>query len=100
MKLCDFCNQPDPRPAWLYATGAFTVMLTPTVGAISDSSWLACGDCRRLIDADDREGLAQRYAAHSKVPLSVDRLTVLAAEMQGHFFKHRLPKAPTLIEIL
>lgn len=54
MTLCDFCS--SPAPAWRYPAVSFT----DRFGSLSIEDWLACEECHRLIQANDRDALARR----------------------------------------
>ena len=62
-RICDFCSSPDV--AWSYPAQTFEIREDPELVAMfgkleSVEAWLACVECARLIDANDRRGLAQR----------------------------------------
>jgi len=52
--ICDFCSAAPP--AWRYPAATF--MGPFRTRSVDD--WLACTECHRLIEAGDRNGLAQR----------------------------------------
>jgi hypothetical protein len=56
-ELCDFCSALKP-PYKIYPCPDFPHPMSPLHWSRGD--WNACVPCAELIDADDREGLAQR----------------------------------------
>lgn len=65
MFVCDFCNA--PRPGWSFPADPFVLsqelLGVVSVDQVSLSGWAACDECKTLIDADDRTGLADRSLA-------------------------------------
>lgn len=69
--VCDFCCRPDPPWEYFVSGNVMLPGITESLG-----SWCACDGCRELIDADDREGLAQRAFEHAPIlPYTVIVLT-------------------------
>jgi hypothetical protein len=55
---CSFCGQ-RPVVAW-FEGPTFRTFVRSSTEVRSDEAWLACAICLALVEADDREGLAQR----------------------------------------
>lgn len=58
--ICDFCSAP---PLWLFPAEHFdmgTNVFDPAIVHRSESDWAACQECHDLIQAEDRQGLAER----------------------------------------
>ena len=91
--LCDFCS--EPSPTWCYPAETFIAMEVGPVASASDGGWAACEECHRLIETDDRQGLADRSVALLIVAnpefahVSGDLRRQLGDLHQG-FFDHRL----------
>lgn len=77
MTYCDFCNAPNPDPAWAFPVSDFEMQLrfdpitadTLALGTLGKSlthrlagGWFTCRECRRLILRDAREALVIRAA--------------------------------------
>jgi len=56
--ICDFCSAPDPKKT--YAAHDFEMR---ELHSRSIGDWAACGECAKLIDAGDHEGLLGRAMA-------------------------------------
>lgn len=90
--LCDFCS--EPSPTWCYPAETFIAMTVGPVSSTSDGGWAACDECQRLIEAGDRQALAQRSAALLIVAkpefASVsDELRKQLGDLHLGFFDHR-----------
>jgi len=90
--LCDFCSAPDP--AWRYQARSFIAYRGPHVAGESVGDWAACDDCHALIEANDRQSLAQRSL--DELILKHPEAIVAAAELHEHlaalheqFFEYR-----------
>lgn len=59
--ICDFCS--EPAPSWCYPAATFVALRVGLIEAASEGDWAACDDCRHLIEAGNRAGLAERSAA-------------------------------------
>lgn len=55
---CSFCGE-RPVAAW-FEGPTFKTFVRSSAEVRSDEAWLACAICLALVEADDREGLAQR----------------------------------------
>lgn len=56
--ICDFCSARDAP--WVMQAETYVTFSSATLVAQSVGDWAACETCKRLIDANDREGLAKR----------------------------------------
>lgn len=66
---CDFCPQAEEGAAparWRYPARSFAVAHLPGSGSRGD--WAACDPCHALIEADDWEGLEERYYSRLRIP--------------------------------
>ena len=91
--LCDFCS--EPSPAWCYPAETFIAMTIGPVASTSDGGWAACDECHRLIEADDRQALADRSAtllivANPEFAAVAEELRGQLADLHRGFFSHRL----------
>jgi hypothetical protein len=92
MGVCDFCT--DIPVVAAYPCG-LVIVETPIGTHVTSDPWGACAECRALIEADDRAGLARRsldnFAADDgPAPAQVARTVV---EIQRGFFDNRLGDA-------
>ena len=84
MIVCDFCSSPDVL--WSYPAVDFQVEGTRLLA--SEGGWAACHDCATLIEADDRDGLAQR--ALSTAPAFMrERCLPFMTALHAQFFRAR-----------
>lgn len=100
VKDCDFCSKPWPE--WKYLCDPVCVSLmahsettTQRETIEYDPEWYACSDCKKLIDANNRKGLARRYIERKYGDISAlertDRNAVMETVLLLHaeFFKAR-----------
>jgi hypothetical protein len=100
--ICDFCSAPDPvrsYPCRNFDMGTPSVTSPIPATNASDGAWAACAHCSALIDATNREGLAQRSAQYhldhnpdlKRVCASQARPLLLAGirELFDDFWRHR-----------
>jgi hypothetical protein len=62
---CDFCSTPNAGwtfPARDFESSVIPIRPTETVSLRSAGGWAACTRCKELIEAGDRNGLADRAA--------------------------------------
>jgi hypothetical protein len=90
--VCDFCS--SAGPAWRYPARTFIAYRVSTLAGESVGDWAACETCRRLIEADDRRGLAERSVEQliSDHPELRELRADLCAELMrlhGKFFENR-----------
>ena len=78
--LCDFCSASDP--AWRYPARSFVAYCAPNVAGESVGDWAACDDCHALIEANDRQSLAQRSL--DELIVKHPEAIVAATELYGH----------------
>jgi hypothetical protein len=81
--ICDFCCSPEVL--WSYPAANFHVEGAPLA---SEGGWAACHDCAVLIEADDREGLAQR-ALSSAPKFMRERCLPFMRALHAQFFQAR-----------
>jgi len=55
--VCDFCLAENPQ--WEYEAKDMAITAHPQID-MSQGAWAACGDCVRLIEANDVDGLLDR----------------------------------------
>lgn len=89
---CDFCSVPGPE--WRYPARSFVAYCAPNVAGESVGDWAACDQCRALIEADDRRGLAQRsldelILKHPEACGAAAALYENLAELHQQFFANR-----------
>jgi hypothetical protein len=89
---CDFCSAPCPR--WRYPARSFVAYRAQNLAGESVGDWAACDACHALIEADDRQHLAQRsldelIAKHPEARAAADILVLDLAELHRQFFEHR-----------
>lgn len=59
--ICDFCSSTPVR--WSYPARDFSARHTPGVPDFgSEGAWASCDPCAALVNAGDRDGLAERSA--------------------------------------
>lgn len=58
--ICDFCSARDAP--WVYEAESYISFVSKALVGESVGAWAACESCKRLIDANDRKGLAKRAA--------------------------------------
>lgn len=100
--ICDFCSAPTPArryPCRDFDTGTPAVRAPVPATNASEGAWLACAPCSALIDAANREGLAQRCVQRhldhdpdfKRMSASQVRPVLLAGirELQDDFWRHR-----------
>lgn len=100
--ICDFCSAPNPArryPCRNFDTGTPSVHTPFPATNASDGAWVACARCSALIDAANREGLAQHATqyhldhdpAFERRSASQVRPVLLAGirELQDDFWRHR-----------
>jgi hypothetical protein len=90
--LCDFCSA--KAPGWCYPAASFIAMTIGPLVSASEGGWAACDECRRLIAADDREGLAQRslatlIEAHPEMASVQGELLGSLRDLHAQFFAHQ-----------
>lgn len=90
--ICDFCSA--PAPAWRYPARTFLAYCVANVAGESVGDWAACDECHRLIEAEDRNGLAQRsleelILKHPEAWLAAAALYEDLADLHNQFFAHR-----------
>jgi hypothetical protein len=90
--ICDFCSA--PAPAWRYPARTFLAYCVANVAGESVGDWAACDECHRLIEAEDRNGLAQRsldglISKHPETRPVAAALYADLAELHDQFFAHR-----------
>jgi hypothetical protein len=96
MGVCDFCTAVPIEVR--YPCGLVVVELPGGAHASSDP-WAACADCHALIEAGDRDGLAQRallaFIAQEGVPPAdvMAQIAPMFREVQDAFFASRLGDA-------
>lgn len=78
--VCDFCSPPK-LARWEYDAKPFKVERRDFPLWVSDSGWLACEECSTLIEADDRDNLA-----NSVLPQYVEAKRFIVDQ----FMQHRL----------
>lgn len=83
--VCDFCGHISPR--WDYDCETFNVGRHGSV-----DGWLACEECSRMIESDDREGLVDRsmLAFPDRPDTVASRMRDGLRRMQEGFFNHRI----------
>ncbi len=88
--LCDFCSRPDPR--WEYPAGDFIAYQVCRVTGESVGNWAACEGCHRLIEAEDRDGLARRSLERLGMhdPAALQAILACLRDLHAKFFAHRL----------
>lgn len=101
MGVCDFCTATPI--AFRFPCGLVVVdVVELPVTHMSSDPWAACAECHAAIEADDREGLAQRaflgfVAQEGEPPAAVKaQLLAMFREVQGAFFAARLGDAQPL----
>lgn len=91
--VCDFCASPEATH--VYHAKDFTAYEVAGYVGKSTGPWAACSDCARLIEADDRQQLANRSVVtlmrSMGFPKSM-RPQLLAQTRQIHarFFQNRI----------
>lgn len=97
-QVCDFCSSRYPR--WCYPAATFDAQADGNLLGVSNGDWLACEECRRLIEADDRVGLAERAIAIPSIQQNVvqdgagrEAALSWALGMHEQFFDNRTGKA-------
>lgn len=93
---CDFCSRTLAN--WRYPASDFVVPVTGSLGGGSLGDWAACHACRELIEAGDREGLAERsirtlIEIHPEVAGLRRELKEQIAGLQARFFQARIGPA-------
>jgi hypothetical protein len=99
--LCDFCSGPGPN--WRYPAWNFIAYRTANLVGESVGDWAACDGCHGLIEARDRQGLAQRsldelILKHPEARLAAQILLQDLAELHRQFFEHRNGPAVLIAE--
>jgi hypothetical protein len=97
---CDFCS--ELAPSWAYPARDFVAMHIGSIVSTSEGWWAACDGCHGLIEAGDRNGLADRSAALFVVanPESAEVIDSLRGELQcihDLFFANRLGEAQSVV---
>ena len=89
--ICDFCSSPDVR--WRYPARSFVI---PKYAWESVTDWAACGECKRLIEAGNHDGLITRsvdmfyhHHPHWAGVISRDILTATVIDGHSQFFANR-----------
>lgn len=95
--ICDFCS--EPNVAWSYPARNFIGLAVANVMAESIGAWAACPECHALIEAGDREGLAQRSAAllivkQPEFALVRDDVLAQLSGLHSQFFEARTTSGP------
>src|SRR5271155_2845648 len=74
---CDFCDMENPYPEYTYYCDPFEKTIIGITGDASlggiqtmgfSPDWLACEECAALIEAGDKEGLAERFFSGNSIP--------------------------------
>lgn len=94
--ICDFCSAPDVT--WRYPASNFAAYIADGFVGESIGDWASCAECRDLIDADDREGLAQRsidrlIAANPDMAPDRKQLLQYLRGLHSMFFSNRVGRA-------
>ena len=94
--ICDFCSA--PAPAWRYPARTFLAYCVANVAGESVGDWAACDACHQLIEAEDRQGLAQRsldemILKHPEARPAAAALYEDLAGLHDQFFAHRIGTA-------
>lgn len=84
--ICDFCSAPDPPYYYNAADFQFTKLDWASRGA-----WVACHDCRDLIERDDWDTLHQRTidSHHSSSQEELEAVKLMATLAHAGFRAHR-----------
>jgi hypothetical protein len=87
--VCDFCNGPGPFSAM--PCGKVVVEAPFGINLGSTDDWAACAPCKVLIDAADRDGLAERSAVifSKKYPLPKPMAKAAVSVMHNAFWDNR-----------
>lgn len=98
--LCDFCSLASVK--WRYDAEDFETARIGNVAAQSIGHWGACATCKEMIDAGERESLAERStmaliknatAGRKFTPVQVETLRDLlwlrVKQVHDNFFKHK-----------
>lgn len=56
--LCDFCGSSNPK--WQYEAQDFEQWRVGRIAGMSIGFWAACDTCKEMIEAGERESLAER----------------------------------------
>ena len=89
---CDFCSA--PCPGWRYPARSFIAYRATNLAGESVGDWAACDACHKLIEAGDREHLAQRsldelILRHPEARPAAEILFQDLADLHRQFFEHR-----------
>jgi hypothetical protein len=89
---CDFCSA--PCPSWRYPARSFIAYRASNLAGESVGDWAACDACHKLIEADDRDRLAQRsldelISKHPEARPAAEILFQDLADLHWQFFEHR-----------
>ena len=93
--VCDTCNRMVIRSegCWAYTTRNTGTREQAQRGEAfwcSDPGWAVCPDCEPFIEADDREGLMQRWLDHN--PTSTQDQRLYAANVLAGLCSNRVPE--------
>jgi heterodisulfide reductase subunit C len=89
---CDFCSA--PCPTWRYPARSFIAYRASNLAGESVGDWAACDACHELIEADDRQHLAERslnelILKHPEARAAAEILLQDLAQLHRQFFEHR-----------
>lgn len=93
MKRCDFCSEPDPQHSFDctdYTAMAEADGVSVSVGRVL-REWMACDECKKLIEADNWEGMMLRAMERISRPLGIEdhHAREILGQIQADFRKHR-----------
>jgi hypothetical protein len=80
---CSFCGE-RPVAAW-FEGPTYKTFVRSSAEVRAEEAWLACGTCLALVEADDREGLAQRGTRRPEGRAS-EGAEAITREMQNEQF--------------
>jgi hypothetical protein len=89
---CDYCSSGDV--AFRYPARTFEGETVETLTQVSIGDWCACGICHKMIQRDDRAGLAVRslnlmILEDPEAASDADELYRMIVDLQAKFFNNR-----------